>query len=520
MLNQKRWQWVGVILLVVLTVLAVFTLPPALFFFLAIAALVILLALRKNQRTAPTVSSAGTPSLFEQMRLLASATDEHSLKLLPTPRMLLLLLAPAPFFAASRVIPTLFFVGLILLVAAIALLIADVRISPHPADFKVERVHDVKLSQWANNRIEIIVRSRAARAVDVQVRDEPPLRFTIETGKRILTTHLKERGQATLTYHVSPSRRGDYVFGDLNLRWSSALGLLTFQMTCAAETPVKVYPNLLNMHQYKSLIRRGQTDQIGLRSARYYGEGSEFGQLRDYLPDDDYRRISWKATARRGKPITVEFQAERSQNIVFLIDVGRQMMARGSADVMSRIDYVVNAVLLLSYVATSKGDRVGVLTFADKVSRYLPPRPGHGQFYRIMEMLYGVEAQPTEPDYARAIGYLRTQHRRRSLVVLFTELSRSEQAPVLISHLSALYPNHLPLCVTLNDRAMLAIARRTLHSERDVYERVVAEWLLDERQVWLDELRRRGVLTLDVTAGDLTSAVVNKYLEIKGRSRI
>ncbi len=442
------------------------------------------------------------------------------MKLIPTPRLLLLLLAAAPFFAASGTIPTLFFVGLILLIATIALVIADVRISPHPADFEVERVHDIKLSQWANNRIEVVVRSRAARAVDVQVRDEPPVRFTVEAGKRILTAHLKEREQVTLAYHVRPPRRGDYAFGDLNLRWSSALGLFIFQMTCAAEMPVKVYPNLLNLRQCEPLIRRRQADQMGLRIARYYGEGSEFGQLRDYLPDDDYRRISWKATARRGKPITVEFQAERSQNIMFLIDVGRQMMARGSADVMSRIDYVVNAVLLLSYVATSKGDRVGVLTFADEVSRYLPPRPGRGQFYRIMEMLYGVQAQPIEPNYARALGYLRTQHRRRALVVLFTELSRSEQAPALISHLSALYPNHLPLCVTLNDQAMLAISKRALNSVRDVYEQVVAEWLLDERQVWLDELNRRGVLTLDVTAGELTSAVINKYLEIKGRSRI
>jgi uncharacterized protein (DUF58 family) len=514
---------VAVALFTALTVVAVFTMPPGLFFGLAIVALIAFVALRRTAATRaarPTASGDRTLSSVQQMRLLASAMTEHSLKLLPTPRLLLLLLSSAPFFAASGTVPALLFVGLLLLVTAVALFVADVRISPHPADFEVERIHDAKLSQWTDNRVEIVVRSRAARAVDVQVHDEPPRRFSVETGKRVLTAHLKERGQVTLAYHVRPSRRGDYAFGDLNLRWNSALGLFAFQMTCAAETPVKVYPNLLNMQQYKALIRRGQTVQMGLRSARYYGEGSEFGQLRDYLPDDDYRRISWKATARRGKPITVEFQAERSQNIMFLIDVGRQMMARGSADVMSRIDHVVNAVLLLSHVATSKGDRVGVLTFTDQVSRYLPPRPGRGQFYRIMEMLYGVEAQPIDPDYARALGYLRAQRQRRSLVVLFTELRSSEQAPLLISHLSALYPNHLPLCVTLGDRAVLAISRRALHSVRDVYERVVAEWLLDERQVWLDELNRRGVLTLDVLPGELTSAVINKYLEIKGRSRI
>lgn len=446
--------------------------------------------------------------------------QERSVKLIPTPRLLLLFLLSAPFFAVSDAIPVLLSVGVILLIVTIALVVTDMRISPHPADFEIERIHDAKFSQWAQNRVEITVRSRAARAVDVYVRDEPPVQFAVKTSEHIFTTHLKEREQVALAYHIYPSRRGDYAFGNLNLRWTSALGLLIFQAICEAEAPVKVYPNLLNTRQYESLIRRRQAAQIGLRIARYYGEGSEFGQLRDYLPDDDYRRISWKATARRGKPITVQFQAERSQNIMLLIDAGQRMMVRGSADVMSRIDYVVNAVLLISYVAASKGDRVGVLTFADEVLRYLPPRSGHGQFYRVMETLYGVEAQPIEPNYARALGYLRAQRQKRSLVVLFTEIGSSKQAPLLISHLSTLYPRHLPLCVTLNDRALVAISKRKLSSVRDVYERVAAEWLLDDRQVWLDELNRRGVLTLDVPAGELTSAVINKYLEIKGQSRI
>jgi uncharacterized protein (DUF58 family) len=524
MLNQKRWQWVGVVLLSLSTVVAVFAMPPALFLGLAVAALVAFLALRKKgastQGTGPTAFSTRTLSFLRQIGFLASATPERSARLIPTPRLLLLLLSPAPFLAVSGAIPALLYVGLGLLIATMALVVADMRISPHPADFAVERVHDDKFSQWAKNRVEVIVRSRAAHAVDVQVRDEPPVQFAVETSEHIFRTHLEEHGQVALVYPIYPPRRGDYAFGNLNLRWTSALGLLIFQATCAAETPVKVYPNLFNMRQYESLIRRRQAEQIGLRIARYYGEGSEFGQLRDYLPDDDYRRISWKATARRGRPITVEFQAERNQNIMLLIDAGQRMMARGSADVMSRIDYVVNAVLLISYIAASKGDRVGVLTFADEVLRYLPPRSGHGQFCRIMEMLYGVEAQPIEPNYARALGYLRTQRQKRSLIVLFTEISSSEQAPLLIPHLSALYPHHLPLCVTLNDRALLAISRRKLGSVRDVYERVAAEWLLDDRQIWLDELNRHGVLTLDVLSGELTPAVINKYLEIKGQSRI
>lgn len=434
-------------------------------------------------------------------------------------RGLLVLLLAAPFIAAAGMAEPWLLLGLLIVTTALVAILADVRMSVRPSDLYIERIADKRLSLGADNRIELRVRNYAARTVDVWVRDDAPVSFVMDECDRILMARVKPHGEARLVYHVRPTRRGDYVWGNLALRWNTALGLAVRQATWPASAPIQVYPNLLKIRAYDLLVRRGRVDEIGLRPMRRFGQGSEFEQLREYRPDDDYRRISWKATARHAKPITVEFQAERNQNVVIAVDVGRAMMSR-SADDLARLDFVVNAVVLFSYIATLKGDRVGLLTFADDVLAYLAPQPGRRQFQRILETLYRIEAQPVEPDYARALQFLAGRHQRRALVVMFTDLNSRDAAHELTMYLGALCPHHLPLCVTLGDPNMASAAGQVPRDLNSVYERAVAEQVMDDRQVWLDTLGRRGILTLDVSANQLELAVINKYLEIKGRGRM
>ncbi len=270
------------------------------------------------------------------------------------------------------------------------------------------------------------------------------------------------------------------------------------------------------MRRYDLLLKRNRLQELGLRSTRQFGEGTEFERLRDYLPDDEYRRIDWKATARRHHPVTVEYQTERSQNVIAVLDTGR-MMQSPVAD-MAKLDYVVNAVLLLGYVATGKGDKVGLLTFANDVDSWLNPRQGRGQFYRMLELLYGVEAQPVEPDYRRALTYLAHKQRKRALVVIFTDLSGGASMEALVSHASVLARRSLPLVVTISDPDVVAASQQTPTDSLSVYQRTAAARLLDERQLALDQLRRQGVLTLDVPANQLSIAVINRYLELKAKT--
>ncbi|MCB0168409.1 MAG: DUF58 domain-containing protein, partial [Anaerolineae bacterium] len=207
---------------------------------------------------------------------------------------------------------------------------------------------------------------------------------------------------------------------------------------------------------------------------------------------------------------------ERSQNIVAVLDTGRMMQSPVAR--IAKLDYVVNAVLFLTYVATGKGDKVGLMTFADQVQTFISPRQGRGQFYRMLELLYAVKAGAVEPNYQRALSYLALKQRRRSLVIIFTDLSGGTSMESLVSHVSVLAQRSLPLVVTISDPDIHAASKQRPHDSLTVYQRAAAEQLLDERQVTLDQLRRQGVLTLDVPANQLSMAVINRYLELKGRT--
>jgi uncharacterized protein (DUF58 family) len=432
----------------------------------------------------------------------------------PTFRGVLVLLIAAPVMALGTWLPRMEWVAWGYAFLAFVMFAVDWRMAGSIMRFDVERGHDQKLSLGAENPIHLNLRNRSRYGAQFWLRDEAPETFRIET--RVLNGSVPPRGSWQGLYHVHPLRRGDYTFGNITLRWRGPLGLVVRQARIRAEEQVKVYPNLLDVRRYDLLLRRNRLQEMGLRNTRMFGEGTEFERLREYLPDDEYRRIDWKATARRGHPVTIEYQTERSQNVITVLDTGR-MMQSPVADI-AKLDYVVNAVLFLAYVATGKGDRVGMMTFADDVQHYLSPHQGRGQFYRMLELLYAVEPQPVEPDYFKALSYLALKQRRRSLVVIFTDLTSGVSLNTLVAQVSLLAHHSLPLVVTISDPDVHAAAHQSPKTSLAVYQRAVAAQVLDERRVILETLQKRGVMTLDVPANQLSTAVINRYLELKGKT--
>ncbi|MBC8077347.1 MAG: DUF58 domain-containing protein [Chloroflexales bacterium] len=444
--------------------------------------------------------------------------------MIPTFRLYLLLLGGALLVAGITFAPPLLYVALLYAGLLVGLLVADYRLTPRPAAVEVERINDSKLSIGAPNLVTLLLANRSARAVRFTLRDEYPHELPCDTPFH--TGAIEPFGLHQATYHLRPLRRGDYQFGDVVLRYESVLGNFVRQARYPAAAGVKVYPNVLEVRKYDLLARKGLLQEIGLRQTRVYGSGTEFERLREYTPDDEFRRINWKATARRGQPIATEYQTERSQYIVSAIDTGRLMRppvgdpSMDSGQGLAKLDYAINTALLLSYVATLKGDHVGLLTFADEVGTYLGPKRGKGQFYRMLEALYNIQFEPVEADYGRALSYLGLKNKRRSLVVVFTDLVTLDAARPLIANMARLAQRHLPLCVTISDPNITRFVGQPARDSQAVYTRAVAEMLLDERQVVLDTLNRSGVLTLDVPADKLTVSVINKYLELKDRGAL
>ena len=452
--------------------------------------------------------------------------------MIPTFRLLLFLLLGALLVAGVALAPALLWLALAYLVAVGALVAVDYAVTTRPGAIEAERINDSKLSLGAENAITLLLANRGPRPISFRLRDEYPYQFISDAVT--LEGEIAAYDIHEARYHLRPLQRGNYQFGDINIRYLSALKTFVRQARYPAEAQVKVYPNVLDVRKYDLLARRGLLFELGLRANRQFGAGTEFSRLREYNTDDEFRRINWKATARRGKPIAAEYETERSQYIVSLIDTGRLMRPpvddpsshstssgqAGAGRGLAKLDYAINTALLLSYVATLKGDHVGLLTFADDVRTYLAPKRGKGQFYRMLEALYNVQFEPVEADYGQALAYLGVKHKRRSLVILFTDLVTLDAAKPLIAHLARLAQRHLPLCVVISDPNIARLAAQPPRDSSAVYQRAVAEMLLDERRVVLDTLNRSGVLTLDVPADKLTVSVINTYLELKGKGAI
>jgi uncharacterized protein (DUF58 family) len=411
------------------------------------------------------------------------------------------------------------------LAAALLLVYALARRRPSAALEAWREVSD-PLSLGAPNRVAVALRSRARGPLRVVVKDRPPPE--LEHDARDTPVSLPAGHEAAVSYHITPRAKGDYRFGDIALRVTSPLGLFLQQHAVPAACDVRVYPNVKAVARYDLLARRGRLLEAGIRASRHRGRGTEFESLRTYLPDDDSRHINWKATARRRQLITSQFEAERRQNLLLVLDAGRMMAGRialadaaepASAE-MTKLDYAINAALMCAYVAATMGDRVGLLAFAEEVTAYLPPRPGRGQVFRILEQLYRLEPRLVEPDYDAALHYLALHERRRSLVILFTDLVDPDSSERLLGHVGALHPHHLVLCCTLADADLLRLAHLSPHTEEEVYRKAVAMQVISEREAALTVLRRRGVQVVDAPADQLTAHTINRYLELKARSLV
>lgn len=406
--------------------------------------------------------------------------------------------------------------GLIAFGAVVALMVLDHLLSRRLARVELRRYVAERLSLGSANKVTLEITNRCRLPLALLVKDDAPWEF--EVSRREHHLHLAPYEHLVLTYPVTPRGRGNFDFGDLHVRGRSLLTLSQWQRTTSAGQEVKVYPDLLGLDRYTLLARRQRLGQAGFRPLRYLGEGTEFESLREYSPDDDYRKIDWKATARRGRPITRQYDVERSQTLMLMIDAGRMMCAQVGD--MSKLDYAINAALMLAYVAAQRDDSLGLVVFADQVQTYLPPRKGSPQVGAIADQLYAVQPVLREPDYETAFALLRHRVTRRALVVTFTDLIDQESSRYLLSNALALSPRHLPLIITLRDYRLDALARQRPQQVGEAYERAVALNLLTQRQLALASLRAGGAQILDSRPQDLTVATVNKYLEIKQRARL
>ena len=373
----------------------------------------------------------------------------------------------------------------------------------------VKRHAPAVLSIGRQNLVTLEVRSTARRRLQVAVTDD--VFGTAACNDLPGKLDLPARGHGTVRYHVRPTKRGAHVLGDHHVRYASPLGLWIRPVSLPAATPVKVYPDVQAVRSY-DLEARKDKDPAAIRTSRRRGGESEFERLREYRRGDEFRSIDWKATARRQKLISREYQLESNQNLMFLLDAGRLMTAETQG--LSLFDHALNATLMLSHVAARAGDRVGLLAFAESIKSYAPPAGGAGAARHIVQAGYDLHPELVETSYGAAFEHVGLRVRKRSLVVLFTQVVDDVAAAELLRLMRGVMPRHLPLMVLLRDVEIDALVEG---AGTDAYVRGAAAELSTFRDRLVRELKRHGALVLDVAPGQLTPALINRYLEIKAR---
>lgn len=388
---------------------------------------------------------------------------------------------------------------------------------------EVRRELPPRLMLGVENEISLRIANRGRMPLHVEVRDRAPWELipTRQPGSFVVPAGVA----AIHRYDVTPPARGAHTFESVDLRLTRFPGLVRRDVTLPVPGDTHVYPNLREVSRYALLLHRRRTHMLGIKVARRRGKGTEFESLRDYQPDDEFRDISWKASARAGKLLTQTFQVERSQNVMILVEAGRMMSAHVALDDttpnekrLTKLDHAINAALVLAQAAALKEDRVGVLSFAEDVKDFLAPKRGRTQLTAIVEALHDLQPTLCEPDFGAAFQTLKLRAKRRSLVALFTDVLDEESARMLLATLPLLTPQHLPLVVALSDPTVASMAGVIPHSGQEAFTSAVASEMLHERRDILRKLRAKGALILDVAPGELSAAVVNKYLEIKARN--
>jgi uncharacterized protein (DUF58 family) len=427
------------------------------------------------------------------------------LPLLPSRRLAALIaLAGAAFIASTSL-------AIAVNALLVALIVADgIALYRLPVP-EVERVVPPRLPLGGSSDVPLDLRNTASAARRVRITDDPGP--GIRHGPfDVLEAVLPGSASVRLAASVNATERGTTHMGDIHLRVLSPLGLLWRRVRVSRHDRVTVQPGLRELRRHRLLALHHRVD-LGPRRVREIGEGREFERLREYVRGDDPRRIDWKATARRGAPIVRQYEAERSQSIVLAVDAGRIMSERFEG--RERLDHSLAAALVLADAAAVHGDGIGVLLFADTVQAYLPP--ARHRLARIADVLATVETRRVEPDYPGAFRYLARRLRRRSLIVLFTDVIDVRASGALLEHLGATARRHLPLIVAMRNVELEAAAAAPVREERGAFQRAAAEELLQARAIALNGIRRRGVLVTDVRPEAATTETLARYLEIKRR---
>lgn len=375
----------------------------------------------------------------------------------------------------------------------------------------------VTLDKWSNgdeNPVHVDVESRYPVPLEVRVLDELPVQFQ----ERGLDLHGRIGAGESRAFHylVRPLTRGMYTYGAINVLVRTRLGLAERRYKEEQGRSVAVYPSYLHLRKYELMALADRFSMAGVKKVRRSAQRVEFERIRDYIPGDDKRTVNWKATARRTKLMVNQYQDEKAQQIISLIDLGRTM--KMPFEGLSLLDRAINATLVLSDIAIKKEDKAGIITYSDAVHAMLPPARDKGHIRKVLELLYAQRTDFAETDFDTLFATVRRSLGQRSLLVVYTNFESLTAMRRQLPFLQRLARAHLVAVVIFKNTELDEVMARPDRDTIDVYIKTITGKFIYEKQLIAKELESHGILTILTRPQDLSVSVLNKYLEIKARA--
>ncbi len=429
-----------------------------------------------------------------------------------TPRALVLLFAGLAWVLPAFFSRTFLLVLLGWDVLVLALTLVDGLRLPKPASLTVMRAWLTTPAIGQTAEAEISLLQTGSFALDARVLDDLPPALMAVPGE--LRVSAWPRAWASVRYRFVPGERGDHAAGRVYLRYRSRTGLAERWACADLSQTVRVYPRMLAADENGLFLARSRQIEMQRRKEQLRGQGREFESLRDYREGgDDLREVCWTATARRGTLICRQYQVERSQPVWLVLDAGRLLNAR--AGEYSRLDYTSSAALAVAQAALLSGDRVGMLGYGQTVQQRVALGRGKSHYRHLMDATALLHAEPGEAGHLEVAAMLAHLQPTRSLILWFTDLSETAMRPEVIDGAFQLMRRHLLLFVVPAQEEMTALVAATPRNAARMFERAAAQEMLHRRAQMLARLRSHGALTVEAPAAGLTSAVLNRYLEVK-----
>ena len=430
-----------------------------------------------------------------------------------------------------------------LAINAVVLLLAvvDYLLAPNPGALTVSRVHPGAVTMGHESNVEWVV-ARSKRRVAVwsgAVRSGPvwsgavwladDLAPSLRADTRRVKIKVAPGGSTSARVRIRPTRRGRFAPSEMTLRCSGPAGLIIKQRRRAVRSTLRVLPQFRSAKEAELALHRARLLEVGLRSARGRGGGTDFDSLRELTPDDETRRVDWAATARSNRPIVRTYQAEQNQTVLVLLDAGRVMAAQ--VDGAPRLEFGMDAAMLLAELATGLGDRMGLLVFDREVHTTLPPHARRSQRTAVSEAVFDLEPALDESDYRSMVTHVATRYRRRSLLVLVTELAEEVVEAFLMPSLPLLTRTHLLIVAAVRDpqveawavgldREGTGLGGAGVVTVDEGFRRAAAIAELESRRRVAARLRAKGAIVVDAVPSKFASALGDAYLEAKAIGRL